>query len=176
MINRIKQAILTAITDAGNYPRASAVYKGKPTECIRHSVYGVSSAPPGGSLGILFEVDGSNGTRYGIFDYVTGRFKNLTPGEVQIGNYLTQASIKFDKDGNVLVNVPSGNLTANVSGNTDITTDTLSINASNGSTINGTLNVNGVVTATDFISSSISVSFNSHFHTGDSGGSTSTPQ
>ena len=111
------------------------------------------------------------------------RFKNLSDGEVQIGNYLTQASIKFDKDGNVTIDVPSGNLTANVSGTltadvdgaTAITTDSIIINAVSGSTINANLAVNGTVTATNFISSGISVDFNTHIHTGDSGGSTSTP-
>lgn len=184
MYNKIKQAVIKAlIGDSTNYPKAGASYKGKDTDVIRQSVYGVCSQPPVGSLGILFQVCNSNGTQYGIFDYVTGRFKNLEAGEVQLGNYLTQASIKFDKDGNVTVNVPAGNLTANVSGNlsaaidgnTTLTTTDLNITATGTSTINGGLTVTGDIIANNFDSSGIGVDFNTHIHTGDSGGSTSGP-
>lgn len=173
---RIFQAVLKALRgDATNYPKAGVTYKGKDTDAVRQSVYGVSSNPPIGSNGLLFQVDGSSSTSYAILDYMTGRFKNLSSGEVQIGNYLTQASIKFDALGNVAVNVPSGDLTATVSGNTVINTTDLSITATGTSTINGGLTVTGDITANNFISSGISVDFNAHIHTGDSGGSTSPP-
>ena len=155
----IFQAVLKALRgDATNYPRVGVSYKGKDTDAVRQSV------------------NGDSATKYAILDFMTGRFKNLSEGEVQIGNYLTRASIKFDKDGNVTIDVPSGNLTANVSGDTEITTDSLTINAVSGSTINANLDVNGTVTATNFISSGISVDFNTHIHTGDSGGNTGVPK
>ncbi len=182
MIRQIVSKIVKG--DGANYPSAGVSYKGKDTDAVRQSVYGVCSNPPTGSNGLLFQVDGSNGIKYAILDFMTGRFKNLESGEVQIGNYVTRASIKFDKDGDVTIDVPSGNLIANVSGDmtadvdgtTDITTDRLNISATSGSYITGNLNVTGDVTANDFISSGISVAFNAHIHTGDSGGSTSTPQ
>jgi phage gp45-like len=173
----IFQAVLSALRgDATNYPRVGVSYKGKDTDAVRQSVYGVCSAPPAGSNGLLFKVNGDSATKYAILDFMTGRFKNLSEGEVQIGNYLTQASIKFDKDGSVEINVPSGDLTATVSGTTEITTDSLTINAVSGSTINANIDVNGTVTATNFISSGISVDFNTHIHTGDSGGNTGSPK
>lgn len=186
MYNRIKQAVLSMIrADSSPYPQALASYKGKNNiQTVRHSVYGVSSQPPRNSLGLLFQVEGMGGVQYGIFDYAQRRFKNLNEGELQVGNYLTQASIKFDQGGNVVINVPSGNLTAVVSGNmnatvtgnTTIETNRLNITATDGSHITGNLNISGDVTANNFISSGISVDFNGHIHTGDSGGNTSTPK
>tara|TARA_R110000850_G_scaffold13484_2_gene43581 strand:- start:1644 stop:2231 length:588 start_codon:yes stop_codon:yes gene_type:complete len=194
MYNRIKQAFIKILqADDSLYPKTTASYKGREFATTRQSVYGVCSMPPKKSLGLLFQVEGNQGVQYGIFDYPTGRFKNLEEGEVQIGNYLTTASIKFDKDGNVTVNVPSGNLTASVTGNisatasgnltaditgnTTINTTDLNITATGTSTINGGLTVTGDITANNFVSSGISKDFNSHVHGGvQSGGSnTDTP-
>lgn len=167
MYNKIKQAIISRIrADVTKYPQTIASYKGKEQEAVRQSVYGVCSVPPRSSLGLLFAIEGMGGVQYGIFDYPTGRFKNLTEGEVQVGNYLTQTYIKFDASGNVTI-VASGDLTANVSGTTTINSNTV---------INGDLTVSGDVTATDYNSTAIGVSYNTHIHTGDSGGDTGTPK
>ena len=175
MFSKIKQAIVSSLRDDDStYPETTAYYKGKTQPATRHSVYGVCSQPPKNSLGLLFQVDCSNGVQYGIFDYVTGRFKNLEEGEVQIGNYLTEASIKFDVEGNVIVNVPSGNLTATVSGSATLTVPETTINSD--VTINGALSVTGDVTGNNFVSSGISVDFNTHIHTDSMGGDTSAPQ
>ncbi|MGR3179827.1 MAG: hypothetical protein ACUZ8E_17445 [Candidatus Anammoxibacter sp.] len=203
IFNRIKQCVLKIIRpDNTKYPETISSYKGKEVDTVRHSVYGVSSMPPKDSLGILFQIEGMGGVQYGIFDAADRRFKNLTEGEVQIGNYLTLASIKFSANGDVTVTTPgnlilntTGNVTSTIggdliasvdgntvitttdidiaaSGNTTITTTNLSITATGTSTINGGLTVTGDITANNFISSGISVDFNSHIHTGDSGGDT----
>ena len=192
MYNRIKQAFLKLIQiDGSAYPRATTSYKGREFSTVRQSVYGVSSMPPKNSLCLLFQVEGAQGLQYGIFDFPTGRFKNLEEGEVQVGNYLTRAFIKFDKDGNVTIEAPNnctvnvggnmsatvgGALTADVTGATNITTDSLNITATNGSNIDGSLIVTGDITANNFDSSGIGVDFNGHIHTGDSGGNTGTPK
>lgn len=187
MNSDIIQGFLNIVqSDNSLYPKAIAGYEGSnDVKTVRHSVYGVCSSPPKGSLGILFKIDSMNGVRYGIYDDATNRFKNLSEGEVQLGNYSTQASIKFDKDGNVTVNVPNGNLTATVNGNmtstvygsTNITTDNFTVTTTGvgGSTINGNLVINGNISANNFISLTTGFNFNSHIHTGDSGGSTSSP-
>lgn len=118
---KIKQAVLKFVgNDSSLYPRAQAFYSGKQTEVVRHSPYGLCTNPPKNSIGILFEIQGREAVKYGIFDFMTGRFKNLKEGEVQLGNYLTKASIKFSQNGDIIVNIPNGNLIANVSGNADI--------------------------------------------------------
>lgn len=177
IMNRIKQAFMKLLSDdSSTYPRATTNYKGKDVQTVRQSVYGVSSNPPKQSLCLLFQVEGMGGVQYGIFDYAQGRFKNLEEGEVQIGNYLTSASIKFDKEGNVIVTVPN-NITFNVTGNSTVNTSRLTINASDDVYINSDLIVSGDITGNNFISSGISVDFNTHVHGGveTGGGSTSTP-
>ena len=192
MFNRIKQCVLSVVRpDNTKYPETISNYKGKAVNTVRHSVYGVSSNPPKNSLGILFQIEGMGGVQYGIFDAADRRFKNLTEGEVQIGNYLEANSIKFASNGDIIITAPGnlilnvagnmtatvgGDLTSDVSGNTTINTVDLTINASGVSKINGGLTVTGDITANNFISSGISVDFNSHIHTGDSGGDTGIPK
>jgi len=175
--NDIIQGFLNIIqNDTSDYPQAIVGYEGNDSvKAVRMSPYGLCSMPPQGSLGLIFTPNSMNGVRYGLFDDPTNRFKGLSSGEVQIGNYSTQASIKFDKDGNVTINVPSGNLTANVSGITNIDTTQLNINASGGSFITGSLNITGDITANNFVSAT-GVDFNGHIHTGDSGSDTSVPK
>ena len=113
----IKQAYHSlAGNDSSAYPTAQFAYNGKATEVVRLSPYGLCSNPPLGAMGVLFQIQGREGVKYAVTDDMLARYKNLEPGEVQIGNYATKASIKFDNDGNVIVTVTDGNLIANVTG------------------------------------------------------------
>jgi len=179
LINLIKMAVITqASSDGEDYPKTQASYNGKPTSVTRLSPYGICSNPPVKSIGLLFQVQGREGTKLGIFDYMKMRFKNLKPGELQIGNYLTQASIKFDEDGNIVINCPDANVTVNAAMSVTITAGTeieltapsVTINASGGGVVNGNLQINGNIsmtgtsTAQDHISNG--KSFNTHVHGG----------
>lgn len=167
-MDNIRQGHITAVqVDSVRFPQTIATYKGKETEVVRLSPYGLCSNPPVNSLGLLFKVEGMNGVHYGIFDNVTGRFKNLESGEVQIGNYTTGASIKFSANGDVTIDTDGGN--------TIINTVNYTLNHSGSATINGDVTVNGVVTATDFDSTGAGVTFNDHTHTESGGGTTSAP-
>jgi hypothetical protein len=61
------------------------------------------------------------------------RFKNLLPGEVQLGNTVTQAYIKFNQDGTVEIKTNS-NLIINANSAMVNATDT---------TVNGNVNLGG---------------------------------
>ena len=119
--------------------------------------YGFFANAPEGSLAVMFNLNGQEENKAGIpfipqetFAGAEGRFKDLKPGEVLVGNVLTRAYVKFDLDGNIEVYSPA-NITATADANiianagADITataTGDATLNATN-VTINasGTLSV-----------------------------------
>ena len=161
LMQMIKQAVITRTTnDSESYPRAQATYSEKPTEIVRHSPYGLCSNPPVGSLGILFEIQGRESVKYGVFDNVTRRFKNLLPGEVQVGNYDKLTSIKFDNNGTITITA-----TADVVVNaTNVTVNATQTIVNGDVIIDGDLDVTGEVTATEYIAGTINLT--THIHDG----------
>lgn len=100
------------------------------------------------------------------------RILNMKQGEVAIYDdkgrhvYLKREGIEIDGVSSPITVKTSGKVTINAAGNCEITAPTV--------TINGNVKLNGTMTATgDVIGKGVSLS--GHTHTGDSGGSTSTP-
>lgn len=173
-MNDIKQCVLTGVRDdSGMYPIAQATYNGKAIDVVVITPYGMASIPPLGSLGVMFKIQGRGDTQYAIFNDFENRFKNLSENEVQIGNFDKGTSIKYDKDGNITIDAPEENVIINAAKKTTINSDVI---------INGGLQVNGesvstgAMTASNFTSSGAGVSFNTHIHTGDTGGDTGAPK
>jgi phage gp45-like len=106
--NIIKQCYVTLVgDDSGRVPLTQVAYMDKAVECEVITPYGLYSNPPVNSMGILFHPFGDEQIRAAILNVLDERFKNLLAGEVQIGNPLTQCSIKFDKDGNLIIVTPN---------------------------------------------------------------------
>jgi lipopolysaccharide export system protein LptA len=90
----------------------------------------------------MFNVNGQEENRVGIIYSPQNRFSELSPGEVAVGNQVTQSYIKFDDEGNIEIistsdlNVTvTGNVNLSVQGNVNVTATT--------TTINGDVNLGG---------------------------------
>lgn len=178
--NMIKRACSSApMQDAGNFPVIQVKYHGRPAIVEVLLPYGLCSSPPVGSLATMFNVMGQEENRTAILDYPQKRFKNLSPGEVAVGNYVTAARLYFKADGNVELHVPgdytihcAGNLLANVGG--EVTFNTSRVNMTGDLEVVGDItdqrdsNTNSVGDMRDI--------YNSHEHPeNDSGGPTDQP-
>jgi phage gp45-like len=130
----IKNAVVSLITDdTTKHPETQVDYNGITTEALRFGPYGLSSNPPLGSYAMLLSPQAREGVGIALIDMGHERFKELKEGEVQIGNYLTRASIKFDEQGNIVmvlpeggnltVEAPSGDATVNITGNSTTNVD-----------------------------------------------------
>ena len=88
------------------------------------------------------------------------RFTGLAEGELKIGNYLTGDYVYFKADGTMEVKATTS---------VDVIAPTVNIS--------GDAVIVGDVTANNFISTGLpGVDFNTHIHTGDSGGNTGVPK
>jgi phage baseplate assembly protein gpV len=155
--NIIKQCYVTLVgDDSGRVPLTQVAYMDKAVECEVITPYGLYSNPPVNSMGILFHPFGDEQIRAAILNVLDERFKNLLAGEVQIGNPLTQCSIKFDKDGNLII-ITSQDIRVTVGvdysitvdngyslvATTDATIEAPTINLKGNVVIDGTLTANG---------------------------------
>jgi len=118
----IRQASLKEVDDTTPYRRAVVEVYGKKTEVLLFTPYGISTNPPVDSLGVVFQTTGNEGVKYSMMDNAVARFKNLEPGEVQLGNY-GLGSVKFAKDGNIIINSDSATITMEPGGAITIDTD-----------------------------------------------------
>jgi phage gp45-like len=111
----------------------------KTNNCIELYPYGYSANAPTNSMVAMWESMGDTSNLMGVAFSTQSRFKGLNPGESQIGNELTKSSIKFDKDGNIIIDAPlNGDIIINaLNGNAQITIDQdLNI------TVSGNININ----------------------------------
>lgn len=106
-------------------------------ECLALYPYGYFANAPKGALAVLLNLNGQEDNKVGIpfipqedFDGAEGRFKDLQPGEVLVGNLLTRAFVKFDLDGNVEVEAP-GDVYVTALGNVTISAGDVTIQAEN---------------------------------------------
>ncbi len=114
--------------------------------------YGMSGYSPVGSLALMFNVMGQESNRAAIINNPNIRFKDLKPGEVAVGNFLTRSRVKFLENGDIeIVATNDQNITVTgdsnltVGGNTTITTTgntTINTTGNMSSTIGGTLTAN----------------------------------
>jgi len=123
MINLIKNlftiAKLLTTTDTEGLRFSTVSVLGKTQKVMMFSPYGLMHHPPNGSLVTLWGQGAMESNKIGMADDPKNRtLKNLSQGEVALGNYQTGNYIFFDKDGNCTikadnVNVISGSLTHN---------------------------------------------------------------
>jgi len=106
----INRCYITNISkDDKTFQFAQVEYMGKVVDVEVIQPYGLSSNPPADSIGILFDIQ-SDDNQVAIFNKHNERFKNLKEWEVQLGNFNTGASIKFEEDGNISVNATGGKI------------------------------------------------------------------
>jgi hypothetical protein len=104
-----KAHITLASKDDKNYQLAQVTYMGKTIDIEVLNPYGFCSNPPLDALGVLFNIQNAENVA-GVFNVPVQRFKNLKEWEVQIGNYKTQSSVKFNDNGDVQLNAKDGKL------------------------------------------------------------------
>ncbi len=121
--NKIRQAVINLLTDDSEaFPLVQVSNNGKTYNAVRLNPYGISSQPPSDGMGLVLVPEyGGEQTKYIFCDDPKRRFKGLKEFEVVVGNYKTRARIKFLENGDVDLDIPSGNLIANVSGSVTIT-------------------------------------------------------
>lgn len=205
--NLFRAAKLLSVDDSGAL-RLGRVYSlGKNQTAMIFSPYGLMHNPPENSLAIIWNQQAQDSNSIGIADDPNNRtLKNLSPGEVALGNYLTGHYIFFDENGkcklytdnlDVIVNqdclVTADNLVVQVAEDITITAKNLTATCSENCEINAvdidlTALGNINLSAADIAFSATTVTHDGvnigkdHYHTqdDDSGGSveqdTSGPQ
>ena len=104
-----KMAKVIGSDDSVNLRDGWFSYEGKsdtnPQKGTLFTPYGVMHNPPAGSIAMLFAQNGLESNAIGIADDPKNRtLKNLSEGEVAVGNYVTGSYVYFKENGDVLVN------------------------------------------------------------------------
>lgn len=171
MLNWVKLAVLKTLgLDDTKYPSAEVGFKGKDSDCLVFTPFGLYHNPPVGSGGVVFTPSGIESNLFGIFTDFETRFKDLKSGEVITGSPIHLNSIEFKTDGAVNILTADGTLNLASDGTLTLTNgagDTVfnpdgSVDFANGATID----VTG-----DYISAT-SISLNFHTHIGNLGNPT----
>ena len=104
LINLIKRAVSTSTANDSSVTQLTQIkYYDKVSQSEIIHDYGFSSSAPRGSVVYCFSCGGNEQNLIGIANHVLSRFKNLSEGEVVIGNQLTGTYIKFDKNGDIII-------------------------------------------------------------------------
>jgi len=90
--------------------------------------YGMSSALPEDTLGILLNLLGDETNRVFIPISTTERVKNLEKGEVAIGNQVKKTYLKFDKNGNIEIE-GQGDINVTTTGNVNVDSGRVNLNS-----------------------------------------------
>ncbi len=122
----IRQAFYSVVSsDTSEYPQAQVTSNGKATNITKLSTYGVCANPPKGSHVLMFQNQGQESTKFGIFNDFINRKRGLKEGEVALFNTLTGAMVFMKADGSIAiesdlavdVQAPMVNVVASVSVN-----------------------------------------------------------
>lgn len=98
--NIFKIAKLLSVDDSENLRFGSVSTLGKTQKVLIFSPYGLMHKPPADSMVLLWSQQGQESNGIGIADDPRNRtLKDLSEGEVALGNYSTSHYIYFDKDG-----------------------------------------------------------------------------
>jgi hypothetical protein len=108
----MKQGVInTPGDDTGSFSEHSVDYKGRKAAPVNiFTPYGLCSVAPKGSLVNMFSNEGQESNRMGLADYPQLRFDKLKAFEVQLGNYQTRGSIKFDNSKLITIDAPDGDV------------------------------------------------------------------
>tara|TARA_R110000772_G_C13310322_1_gene440395 strand:- start:4605 stop:5132 length:528 start_codon:yes stop_codon:yes gene_type:complete len=167
----IKQAVIKTVgKDDKKYPSQVVSYKGKTSDCLAFTPYGLYNNSPEGSGGLVFAPSGIESNLWGIFQDFETRFKDLKAGEVIVGSPVYVNNIEFKADGAVNILTEAGALNLAADSTLTLTNDTGdtvfnpdgSVAFANGATIDAT---------GDYISAT-GISLNFHTHIGNLGNPT----
>lgn len=171
--NLSKWARVTNVrSDDRQFPVTQVTHNGKTTDVVHMTPYGLYTTLPNNSLVWVVNTGDQEENKVGFGNTPDKRFNGLKEGEVVLGNVLTRVNVFFDEGGSLTVTVPDGDCRINVpNGEVVITSPTVRIE--------GELLVSGDIkdnygTNTNSINDMRDI-FNTHTHTGDSGGTTAVP-
>ena len=99
--------IKNMISDSGTWQILKANFFRRDRELKKFSTYGISFGTPEGAFGVVLSHDGKGNDQLVMVDLPGSRFKDLQPGELKIGNYLTGDNVYFRENGGVEVNSTS---------------------------------------------------------------------
>lgn len=188
MINMISWAYLIAnkIDDQDNQVAEIGFYGSRLLTRIIWP-YGLSGVAPRGSTLLTMAINANKQNSCAIPTYPQERRRDMKEWEFATGNYETKAETFYDEDGNVNVLAPNGNVNIITANNVNVTCVNLVANASGQTTITSptiTLNGNVVVTGSATLQSGASISGSltnngtnvgsSHVHSGVSTGNSNT--
>lgn len=98
--NAFKIAKLLSVDDSGDLRFGVVSMLGKNQKVMVFTPYGLMSKPPANSLALIWSQQGQESNGIGIADDPANRpLKNLSAGEVALGNYSTGNFIYFDENG-----------------------------------------------------------------------------
>ncbi len=140
--NMIKRAVITrSADDSKDYSIAQIQYFKKAAKCEMISPYGLFVNAPVDSHMIVWNFNGLEENKGGMAYLHANRYKNLNPGEVQVGNPFHGNYVKFDNDGNVLIK-SSLNTTINSDGNINATAvKSITLSATTNATFSANINM-----------------------------------
>lgn len=177
------------------YPDTQITFNGSTADAVSIYAYGTHANAPVDSHFLLFSLNGQAENKAGIAFNPELRQKNLKPGEVVHGNFVTGSTVFYDEDGNIVVNCEKdeivtikGASTVNITGNAAITIGgeaTIDVTGNTTlttplATVDGNLTVTGDLTVTrDTILSATVTSngkdiSNTHKHSGVTAGGANT--
>lgn len=154
MLNWVKQVVVdTESSDDTKYPTSMIKYKGKTSNCLMLTPFGLYNNAPKGSGGIALTPSGIESNLWGIFQDFESRIKGLKPGEVVTGSPIHGGFIEYLSDGSVAIVTDHGKNIFNPDG---------SVMFSNGAQLDS---------SGDYISAT-GISLNNHRHVGNLGAPT----
>ena len=154
-----KMARVVMVSDATDLRNGWFVYEGSERKGTLWTPYGIMHNPPIGSLAMLFSQNGQESNPIGIADAPALRIiRNMQPGEIAVGNYITGAYTYYKANGdvetyspnNAIVNadgdinataggnatvMAGGNINMTATGSVTINADTFAITAPSGGTM-----------------------------------------
>lgn len=133
----IKRGYVSRVTsDDKQFQIAQISYLGKTVSCEIISPYGLSVNLPENTSVVMFTILGDEANRAAIGYSQEGRFKNLKPGEVVVGNPKSNCYIKFDENGNIIIftnndvsGIVNGKINITVTGDVDLKANEVKIDA-----------------------------------------------
>lgn len=144
----IRQAYYSLVSDdTSEFPQGQVTSNGKATNIVRMSVYGVFGNAPKDSHVLMFQNQGQESTKFGIFNDFLRRKKTEGEGECGLFNTLTGAIVYMKEDGSIAIesatSIDGKAPVVNIDADTEVNINAPTINA-NGTTINviGTSEVN----------------------------------
>lgn len=143
---------LTDGDDSGQFQNYKVSFLGKTSSCDVVWAYGISGRLPEGSTIYMTNQLGSEDNKAGVGSFSQERFKDLKSGELKVGNFLLESSVKFDANGDIIVTNPGNHIVKIAKNNTVTITanSTTSILGNDTITIagNSTTSVTGISSLT----------------------------